>query len=741
MTVQTDKPPTDTPQFSDLQRATLAALADTFCAAVPAPDGQDPDGFYSRTASDLGVPAAAEEYLLAMVPAAQLTGLLQLLDTMASLGLKNQPLVTREVIAKTVAGIAPEARAGVDAMRQLVLLLAYGNPDESGKNPFWTTWGYPGPVSAPPDVPKTLSTDQPEGDSETGDIEVDADVVVVGSGSGGGVVAAELAKAGHDVLVLEMGGYFNEADFNQYELWAYENLYLRGGYFPTADLNVSMVAGSNVGGGSTVNWSNSVRPRPDIRSRWANEFGMEGLDGPEFDAHIEAVLERISANTDCSDRNGPHQRMEEGAARFGWHVRTSSLNTRKDRYDPTLAGYTGFGDQSGAKQGTMKTWLQDACDAGARILPRTTARRILVEDGRAAGVEAAFADPATGASARVTVRTKAVVAACGSLETPALLLRSGIGGPAAGSGLKLHPSTVVGGIYPEQQDMWWGPPQASILDEFADKDPGDSGTGYGHIIEGIQHGLALLSASMRWQSAAQHKELLAKIGRASFFVGITQDQGSGSVVIDEAGEAVHFYPLSDELDRRHIYETLEAMIRLHEAAGAEEIHVPSPDLEPWHRGEDLDAFVATVRAAPLGFGGIAVFSAHQMGSAHIGLDPATSVTRPTGELHDTPGVWIGDTSAFPTCSGVNPMVSCMSLARRTAGHLDAVLRGEVPASEPSVAGATPTPVSPETPEQVGGVDLGGTAGGTLAAVGAGAVHADAEGEPATGTGLPTEVRQ
>ena len=71
-------------QFTDLQRDTLAALADTFCAAVPAPVGpdghsSDPDGFFARTASDLGVPAAAEQYLLAMVPPAQLGGLMQLL--------------------------------------------------------------------------------------------------------------------------------------------------------------------------------------------------------------------------------------------------------------------------------------------------------------------------------------------------------------------------------------------------------------------------------------------------------------------------------------------------------------------------------------------------------------------------------------------------------------------------------------------------------------------------------------
>jgi choline dehydrogenase-like flavoprotein len=50
----------------------------------------------------------------------------------------------------------------------------------------------------------------------------------------------------------------------------------------------------------------------------------------------------------------------------------------------------------------------------------------------------------------------------------------------------------------------------------------------------------------------------------------------------------------------------------------------------------------------------------------MGSDPATSVADPRGELHDTPGVWIGDGSAFPTPSGTNPMITIMSLASRTA---------------------------------------------------------------------------
>jgi choline dehydrogenase-like flavoprotein len=69
---------------------------------------------------------------------------------------------------------------------------------------------------------------------------------------------------------------------------------------------------------------------------------------------------------------------------------------------------------------------------------------------------------------------------------------------------------------------------------------------------------------------------------------------------------------------------------------------------------------------PLRAGGFRLFSAHQMGSCRMGPDPQTSVANPWGELHDTPGVWIGDGSAFPTSSGTNPMISIMALAHRTA---------------------------------------------------------------------------
>lgn len=58
-----------------------------------------------------------------------------------------------------------------------------------------------------------------------------------------------------------------------------------------------------------------------------------------------------------------------------------------------------------------------------------------------------------------------------------------------------------------------------------------------------------------------------------------------------------------------------------------------------------------------------------MGSCRMGSDPASSVADGLGELHDTKSVWIGDGLAFPTAPGVNPMVTIMAMAHRTAGAL------------------------------------------------------------------------
>ena len=79
--------------------------------------------------------------------------------------------------------------------------------------------------------------------------------------------------------MVEAAGYFNESDFNQLELSAYENMYWRGGPQPTADFNVTVYAGAGLGGGTVINWTNCPH-EAWVREQWAREHILEGLDGP-----------------------------------------------------------------------------------------------------------------------------------------------------------------------------------------------------------------------------------------------------------------------------------------------------------------------------------------------------------------------------------------------------------------------------------------------------------------------------
>ena len=647
--------------MNELQRAVLRAVCDT---VVPSLERDpDPDGFWARSASDVGTPEALEDLIENRLPEDQRAGLLELLEGLAQLGFLDASRRSREQHLRNLLMLGIDAAAGGAALTALTLFRADGAPDPlTGQNPFWKTLGFPGPVSPAPQAERPLAPLVPQGEELT----LGADVCVVGSGAGGGVIAGELAARGLKVVVLEAAGYFDESDFNQLELPAYQNMYWRGGPQQSADNNITLMAGTSLGGGTTINWTNCLRTTPWVREQWAREFGLEGLDGPEYDAHLDAVLARVKANDDCSQLNGTQTRMREGADALGWSFHRTVRNVDPELYDPDTAGYIGFGDQSGAKQSTAKTYLADAAENGADLVTRCAAQRILVEGGRAAGVEALYAEPEGGRSARVTVRAPRVVVACGSFESPALLLRSGIGGPAVGQNLRLHPTHAVLGYYEEDQRAWWGAPQACVIDEFAAVEDG-----YGFLIESSQYTTGLGASSLPFSSGEAHKDLMSRYSRGASFIGLVRDRGAGRVTVDEQGQPVVWYALEDELDVRNTHRALDAQIRLHHAAGAEEIAALGSVAANWHPGEDLAAFIARCQRMPLRAGGLKLFTAHQMGTCRMGGDPAASVANPYGELHDTPGVWIGDGSAFPTSSGTNPMITIMALARRTAEAINA----------------------------------------------------------------------
>src|SRR5260370_856704 len=152
----------------------------------------------------------------------------------------------------------PQRRKAFQALKRLTTVVHYTTPVVA------RAIGYPGPLGPPPNTPKPIRPTL-----VTADTTLSCDVVVVGSGAGGGVVAGELTAAGKDVIVLEKGGYRNEADFTHQEGDALATMYDAGGLLATRDLDLVVLQVSTLGGGTVINYTTSF-PTPDaVRHEWA----------------------------------------------------------------------------------------------------------------------------------------------------------------------------------------------------------------------------------------------------------------------------------------------------------------------------------------------------------------------------------------------------------------------------------------------------------------------------------------
>jgi choline dehydrogenase-like flavoprotein len=149
-------------------------------------------------------------------------------------------------------------------------------------------------------------------------------------------------------------------------------------------------------------------------------------------------------------------------------------------------------------------------------------------------------------------------------------------------------------------------------------------------------------------------------------VAVVRDHGSGTVTVDSQGRAQAHWKLNHPDDRAMAVLAQQELAKIHHAAGAHTIQTLHQKPTEWHSGESFDAFLDELRRAPHEANDLVVSSAHPQGGCRLGADSFTSVADGDGQLHDIPGVWIGDGSGFPSAVGVNPMITIMAMARRTA---------------------------------------------------------------------------
>jgi len=293
--------------------------------------------------------------------------------------------------------------------------------------------------------------------------------------------------------------------------------------------------------------------------------------------------------------------------------------------------------------------------------------------GPDAGAPAGAPAESQAAPRRFSVHANQVVLAAGALRSPAILQASAIDHPSIGRHLRIHPVPIIGALHEEPVDMWRGTMQAARSMQFGQDELGRRR----YVIESAPGHLGLLALVLPWGGAAAHAELMARARHFSPLIAITRDGGEGRTRLTRAGRVRIDYRLDDE-GRSTLRHALVSMARLARAGGAREIlavgvplrrHVVDGAAREASRFAAFERDLAGTDFAPHRG---TVASAHQMGTIRAGADPADHPADPRGRVRGdargsiVAGLYVADTSTFPTGIGVNPMITVMALARRVS---------------------------------------------------------------------------
>ncbi|MCW2931298.1 MAG: FAD-binding protein [Actinomycetia bacterium] len=498
----------------------------------------------------------------------------------------------------------------------------------------------------------TAMTGITSGANVTADLRIDCDVVIVGSGAGGATMAAELADAGVNVVIVEEGGYHQTESFSAQTGRALRTLYRDGGVgLAMGSPPVLFSEGRCVGGSTVVNGGMSWRTPERVLDRWADEEGITAIRASDMEAHFAKAEARISVALQDPETIGrDSQLLKAGADALGWRI----IPNRRNQLHCAGSNNCTNGCPTGAKQSMLLTSIPRALGHGARLFADCRAERITWSGGRATGVEARFTRPGGQRGPRLTVAAKVVVAAGGAVQTPALLMRSGIRHARLGRDLTLHPNAKVVAFFDEEVLGWQGVHQAYQVREFIDD---------GILMTAVNLAPALMAMGLPGYGAGLGA-MMAGYNHMVTAGCLIEDTGSGRVRnVPGLGPQVT-YQLTDA-DAERVVRGTGYIAELMLAAGARRVLLPfagAPEIR------DVAGLTAIVDR-PVARSGMELFTVHLMGTARMSADPGRGVTDSFGACHGMPNLLVADASLLPGPIGVNPMETIISLVMRNAQHL------------------------------------------------------------------------
>jgi choline dehydrogenase-like flavoprotein len=498
------------------------------------------------------------------------------------------------------------------------------------------------------------------------------DVVVIGTGAGAAPVLTTLAEAGLSVVALEAGGWWNPAKDYAADEGAMSELYwlherISDGETPAA------FGGNNSGtgvGGSMLHWGAFV-PRADTRDLKLRHDSGHGVDFPmtygdlvPFYEEVETFLGVSGPETYAWDPvdekprryplppvafNGPAIAMCKGCAAAGIRATAAPIAAVSQNYkQPGYAerhacvgcGFCHQGCAFGAKASMDVTYLPRAIKAGVEIRANCFAHGF---ERDAQGNITAVVYRLNGLDVRQKCR--AVFLCAGGIETPRLLLHTGLANSSGqvGRNFMAHVATQVWGTFADEMRMNKGFP-ASVISEDTLR-PADADFAGGYLMQSLGVVPVTFSRQVARGRGLWGQALVDYLDQYNHLAGI-------GINGDCLPYDCNYLELDDEVDSTGVRRP-----RIYFSYGENEKRMSA------HGSRVMTAIWEAAGATD-----IWTFerSAHVIGTCRMGDSPDENVVDGFGRSHDIPNLWISDNSTFPAALAANPALTIMALALRSA---------------------------------------------------------------------------
>jgi choline dehydrogenase-like flavoprotein len=502
-----------------------------------------------------------------------------------------------------------------------------------------------------------------QGTRHRGDLRERADAVIVGTGAGGATLGVFLAERGWNVVLLEKGGFYRAEDFTQREQDGMADFNGRRGLDATVD-NAMFLNYAEAVGGSTVHyWGDSFRTPPDRLALWKNKFGIDWMTPSELDPHFQAIEGELGIHIAGPELFNENNRLiQRGCEALG--IEGGAVPTA--RVDCIACGWTQFGCAYNRKSSQLITTIPRISNKGGRIYSDARVERIIIENGRAVGVEGTFLDRSTKQPlGRLRVDADHVILAGGALGTAELLQRS-LQDDVVGKRLYVNPHFFVWADFGRTIDNQTGIPCAYAVHGFRqtrrDADGGYLGGGY--IMLANHQAPGILSVMLA-EAGTAHADRMKKYRQLGSTMSVIDEENPGRVFLDGSGNRRTDFNVRG-VDQQKAVDYLKNASRIFLAAGAKEVWIPDVYGTVVRSEADIEARIGLGSVQPnVQF----CAGSHLVGTAPMGSDGRDSFAWPTGEAHRVKNLVVADGAVLPGSVSLDPSLTIMGVARHIAMQL------------------------------------------------------------------------